>query len=61
VSSASLGSEVCSVALADLGAMGLCQDVQLRDRQTQNVVNPVLQVRRFALGPKAQWWRMWIS
>src|SRR5436190_21128415 len=32
--------------------MGLCQDVQFRDRQTQNVVNPVLQVRRFALGPK---------
>jgi len=32
--------------------VGLRQDVQLRDRETQNVVNPVLQVRRFALGPE---------
>src|SRR3954447_10781890 len=32
--------------------VGLCQDVQLRDRETQKVANPVLQVRRLALGPE---------
>src|SRR5262249_38668230 len=32
--------------------IGLRQDVHLRNRETKNVVNPVLQVRRFALGPK---------
>src|SRR5262249_40202430 len=32
--------------------VGLRQDVHLRNRETKNVVNPVLQVRRFALGPE---------
>src|SRR6516165_7673382 len=32
--------------------IGLRQDVHLLNRETKNVVNSVLQVRRFALGPK---------